>query len=59
MDGWEFECCGKPFEVGSRVTWMLAAADQAFKARFTALLGAAEGSRLTHYETHHGQLDDP
>lgn len=59
MDAWEFECCAEEFEVGSGVTWMLAVADQAFKARLTALLGEVEGSRLTHYETHHGPRDDP
>ena len=59
MNGWEFECCANEFEVGSRVTWMLAVADQAFKARLTAILGETEGSRLTHYETHHGPRDDP
>jgi hypothetical protein len=59
MDGWEMECCGKPFAVGSRVTWMLGVADQACKDRLAALLGEAQGLRLTHFETHHGPHDDP
>jgi hypothetical protein len=58
MDGWEFECCGEPFEVGSPVRWMLGVVDRAGKERVAALLGEAEASRLTHYETHHGPHDD-
>src|SRR5436309_1869586 len=59
MDAWEFECCAEEFAVGSRVTWLLGAADQACKARLIAVLGEAEGARLTHYETHHGPQGDP
>jgi hypothetical protein len=60
MRAWEFECSAEEFRVGSRVTWMLAVGDQAFRARMTAVVGEAEGERLTHYETHHGPLvDDP
>jgi hypothetical protein len=58
MEGWEFECCGEQFEVGSRVRWILGVVDRLGKDRFVALLGEAEASRLTHYETHHGPHDD-
>ena len=58
MDAWEFECCGEPFEVGSRVKWILGVVDQSDKERFATLLGEADASRLTHHETHHGPHDD-
>jgi hypothetical protein len=57
MQGWEFECCGAPFEVGAQVRWLLGAADQALRDRLTMAVGD-EGSHLTHYETHHGPEHD-
>jgi hypothetical protein len=58
MQGWEFECCGAPFEVGSQVRWLLGVADQALRDRVTMDVGDEDGSRLTHYETHHGPDHD-
>lgn len=47
MDDWEMQCCGEPFEVGSRVTWTLVSANREFKDRSATLLGETEGSRVT------------
>jgi hypothetical protein len=51
IDGWQMQCCGEPFQVGSVVSWNL-----------TPVLGSshvpsiliADGPQITHIENHHG-----
>jgi hypothetical protein len=57
LEGWEWQCCGQPFAVGSEVAWNirpLAAEARAFVAE---PLGDAVAHAITHEETHHG--DEP
>jgi hypothetical protein len=46
VDGWQMECCGEPFAVGSAVWWTLAVASDA--DRLTLVLGADLASGVTH-----------
>ena len=56
VDGWQVQCCGEPFSVGSQVSWTLSrCTDPAFA---TAVLGDDLASSLTHQEEHHGGLPD-
>jgi len=54
---WEMQCCGEPFEVGSRVTWTTFEASTAAKQEFAELFGP-EGAQVTDIEAHHGPLHD-
>lgn len=54
VDGWQMQCCGEPFAVGSRVSWTLGDVD-------TEWLGAVLGARaagVTAAEEHHGGLSE-
>jgi hypothetical protein len=56
MDGWQMQCCGNPFRIGSRVEWTLVAdPDRDF---LTSVLGDDIASAVTHWEEHHGGLPD-
>lgn len=54
VDGWQMQCCGEPFAVGSQVSWTLGDAD-------TDWLGAVLGARAAGVdaaEEHHGGLSE-
>src|SRR4051812_10198319 len=53
MDGWQMQCCGTPFSVGSRVAWVAAQPDQDYLA---SVLGDEVAARVSLAEEHH---DDP
>jgi hypothetical protein len=55
VDGWQMQCCGDPFSVGSRVSWTLGDADLDW---ITTIL--AEGSRpgVDAAEDHHGGIPE-
>jgi hypothetical protein len=55
ISGWEMECCGEPFAVGSTVSWNVVTPSDV--RRFTAVLGYATASAIEAVESHHG-LDD-
>jgi hypothetical protein len=51
VDGWQMQCCGDPFSVGSAVEWSIAGElDVAFLASF---LPRHEADRFTDAEEHH------
>lgn len=53
VDGWQMECCGDPFEVGSVVAWRLfPVSDLDF---VTAVIGEEEARALTDREEHHDE----
>jgi hypothetical protein len=49
VEGWQQECCGKPFRVGSKVSWWLVAPD-ADREWFDIALGVV----IDADEEHHG-----
>lgn len=51
IDGWQMQCCGEPFQVGSVVSWNLT--PLADSAHLPNTLGD-DGARVTHTENHHG-----
>lgn len=54
VDGWQMQCCGEPFAVGSQVSWRLGDADRDW-------LGAVLGARAAGVdaaEEHHGGLPE-
>jgi hypothetical protein len=56
VDGWQIQCCGAPFAVGSRVTWELSpSVDRDYLG---AVLGEAAVGRITDHEEHHGDALD-
>jgi hypothetical protein len=59
VEGWQFQCCGERFEVGSTISWTVAAnPDRAFLAD---VLGAEGAASITDIEDHHVELlrDEP
>ena len=51
LDGWQMQCCGEPFSIGGRVSWVLQpAGDPDFAA---AVLGRELAGTITHREEHH------
>ena len=57
VDGWQLECCGTPFAVGSQVSSMLKPVDREFLG---PVLGHAEVALINDAEEHHGDaVDDP
>jgi hypothetical protein len=55
LDGWQMQCCGEPFQVGSVVSWNLTPLTDPIHLPGT--LGD-DGARVTHTENHHGP-DNP
>jgi hypothetical protein len=51
VDGWQLDCCGKPFRVGSRVSWTLRAGDVQWLAD---VLGLEVAASMDTAEEHHG-----
>lgn len=52
IDGWQMECCGEPFGVGSVVEWDVHSED--IDLEFLSLvLGQDEASAITDAEEHH------
>ena len=56
VDGWQQECCGQPWAIGSVVDWALTPVSQ--EHRLTALFSAEAGVLLDTREEHHGGLGD-
>lgn len=50
IDSWQMQCCGKPFRLGSHVSWTLGAADP---ERIEDMLGA-HAQHVDAAEEHHG-----
>lgn len=55
VDGWQMQCCGTPFAVGSHVAWTLGEADRDW---LKTLLSADVQRTIDMAEEHHGQLPD-
>jgi hypothetical protein len=55
VEGWQMQCCGKPFEVGSRVAWTLVPVDADFLGH---MLGAGSSGTIDAAEEHHGGVPD-
>ena len=53
VDGWQMQCCGEPFRLGSQVTWTLRAADPDW---LEAVLGAQQ--IVDAAEEHHGGVPE-
>ncbi|GAB7029359.1 hypothetical protein JCM4914_08200 [Streptomyces platensis subsp. malvinus] len=51
MDGWQMECCGEPFAIGSEVDWAVVAPDREW---LTKVLGAQTAATVDGVEEHHG-----
>lgn len=51
VEAWQMQCCGKPFTVGSRVSWTLRPADADYLEN---MLGAEAGGAIGATEDHHG-----
>jgi hypothetical protein len=56
MDGWQMQCCGDPFEVGSKISWTLG--NMTGHAGLASTVGPDAAGRITHVEEHHGRLPD-
>lgn len=56
MDGWQMECCGRPFRVGGLVEWTLSVdKDLGWLAD---ILGSDIASQIACFEDHHGALPE-
>jgi hypothetical protein len=53
IDGWQMQCCGEPFRLGSQVAWTLGAADPDW---LEAMLGALQ--TVDAVEEHHGGVPE-
>lgn len=56
VDAWQMQCCGEPFETGSRVEWTLY--EESDRDWLTAVLGEDFAQGVTHGEEHHGGVPD-
>jgi hypothetical protein len=54
LGGWEWQCCGEPFAVGSEVVWNIRAVSAEARAFLAKPLGDPVADAITHEETHHG-----
>ena len=60
MSGWEYECCGEPFALGSEVEWWLLPISPEDREFYGGPLGADVADGLTQKVAHHGvALADP
>ena len=56
VDGWQMQCCGRPFSVGATVSWnVMPPLDREFLAQ---MVGAAEAEQVTHLEERHLDPED-
>ncbi|WP_344975278.1 DUF6578 domain-containing protein [Streptosporangium fragile] len=55
VDGWQMECCGASFRVGSRIAWTLGPADA---DALTPVLGENTAATVDRVEDHHGDLPE-
>ena len=55
VEGWQMQCCGKPFEVGSRVAWTLVPVGADFLGD---MLGAGSRGTIDAAEEHHGAVPE-
>jgi hypothetical protein len=55
VDGWQMQCCGEPFRVGSQVSWTLRDADPDWLG---AVLGADAQQAVDAAEEHHGEAPE-
>ena len=55
VDGWQMQCCGEPFRVGSEVSWPLREADSDW---LTSILGSDTASTVGAAEEHHDSPPD-
>jgi hypothetical protein len=53
VDGWQMQCCGDPFAVGSRVEWTLY--EMADEDWLDSVLGEELAGEVTHGEEHHDE----
>jgi hypothetical protein len=53
VDGWQMQCCGTPFAVGSRVAWTLGEADRDW---LETVLSTDVQQTVDMAEDHHGAL---
>jgi hypothetical protein len=51
VDGWQMQCCGEPFRLGSRIAWTLGSADPEW---LELVLGAHLRRTVDAAEEHHG-----
>jgi hypothetical protein len=54
VDGWQMQCCGEPFAVGSQISWTLGDVDREW-------LGGVLGARAAEIdaaEEHHGDVPE-
>jgi hypothetical protein len=55
VDGWQMECCGDPFAVGSTIAWRVSRVpDDDFLG---SVLGTGEASEVTASYEHHGDRE--
>jgi uncharacterized protein DUF6578 len=52
VDDWQMQCCGDPFDVGSKVWWNVVEPDVEW---LSAVLGPELASHVTYREEHHGR----
>jgi hypothetical protein len=55
VDSWQMQCCGKPFRLGSRVSWTLGGADPDW---VETMLGADTQETVDAVEEHHGGVPE-
>jgi hypothetical protein len=55
VGSWQMQCCGKPFRVGSRVSWTLGGADPDW---VETMLGADTQETVDAVEEHHGGVPE-
>jgi hypothetical protein len=55
-DDWEWQCCGGPVDLGSRVTWDLKPMEP---QKGLNIIFGDEMSEVSHVETHHGPRETP
>lgn len=55
VDSWQMQCCGKPFHLGSQVSWTLGDADA---EGLEAVLGANGLRAVDAAEEHHGGIPE-
>ena len=54
MDGWQMECCGEPFAIGSTVRWTVHTPTDPHFEWFSAVLGEEAAHLIDGVEEHHG-----
>ena len=57
VDGWQQECCGRPFKVGGRVEWPVVPLSESSEW-LVDVLGCELGSTVGYWVDHHDDLDE-